>query len=148
MSSVPPAGVSPASAFVVAEYPPQLPPLAILADSIDAITGDYASLLNGRGLADAMMIDAMRIHRGTGAAVRDVGNRFRELTHIDATVAVLVDGMAREAAVPAAEAGVARLVRVVTAPNEQDPSQLDTFLEYRDLLAPAGAPTRRLVFPR
>ena len=146
--SVPPAGTSPASAYDVVDYPEQLPPEAILADAIDPITGDYSSLITGDGLADAMMIEAILIQRGTGAAARDVGNRFRELTHIEPAVSVLVESMAREAVLPAEEAGVVRLVRVASEPNLDDPAQLDTFLEYRDLLAPADAPVRRLVFSR
>lgn len=146
--SVPPAGISPASAFVITDYPVQLPPAAILADAIDPATGDFASLVEGRGLADAMLIEALRIERGTGAAVRDVGHRFREITHVDGTGLQVIESMAREAAAPAERAGVARVIRVSVEVNAGDPAQLDTFLEYRDLLAPPDAPTRRLVFRR
>jgi hypothetical protein len=148
MPSVPPAGTSPASAFTVLEYPAQLPPAAILADAIDPATGELESVFRGRGLADAMMIEAMRIHRGSGAAVRDVGNRFHEVRYVDGTTGEVMASLAREAARPAEEAGVAKFLRVASEPDPDDPSQLNTFIEYRDLLAPADAPTRRLVFRR
>jgi hypothetical protein len=39
-----------------------------------------------------------------------------------------------------------RVVSVKSEPDESDPSQLNTLIEYRDLLAPKAEPTRRLVF--
>jgi hypothetical protein len=148
MPSIPPAGITPASAFVVASYPPQEPPTAILADRINPLTGEFESLLEGRGLADAMLIQALRVQRGTGAAVRDVGNRFREITHIDGRGLEVITSMVREAAGHAERAGVVRVVRVTVEPDASDPSELNAAVEYKDLLAPADAPTRRLVFSR
>jgi hypothetical protein len=148
MPSVPPAGTSPASAFELVHHPRPLPPPAILADAIDAKTGEYETLMSGRGLADAFVIEAIRIQRGTGAAVRDEGNRYRELTHVDGDGPEVVDSMTRQALEAAEEAGVVRLVQVTVEPDASDPSQLNNLLEYRDLLAPPDEPTRRLVFSR
>jgi hypothetical protein len=148
MPSIPPAGITPASAFVEATYPPQEPPAAILADRINPLTGEFESLLEGSSLADSMLIQALRVQRGSGAAVRDVGNRFREVSHIDGLGLEVITSMAREAAAHAERAGVVRVVRVTIEPDESDPSQLNTMVEYKDLLAPTDAPTRRLVFSR
>lgn len=148
MPSIPPGGTSPAAAFDVQAFAVQIAPAAILADSIDPITGDYTSLVQGRPLADAYAIEALRVQRGTGAAVRDQGNRYRELTHVDDEAIELVESMTREAFADAEQAGVARLVRVVAEADESDPAQINTYLEFRDLLAPADAPVRRLVFGR
>jgi hypothetical protein len=142
MPSVPSAGTSPASAYELQDYTPQLPPPAILADLIDPLTGEYASLLTSANLADAMVIEAVRIERGSGAAVRDLGNRFAEITHVDGSGPEVVESMARQALDPAREAGVVELVRVTVTPNADDPSELDTVLEYRDLLAARDAENR------
>lgn len=148
MPSIPPAGSGPAAAFDVQAFPVQLEPPAILADRIDPMTGDFASLLHGRPLADAFAIEALLVQRGTGAAVMDTGNRFRELSHVDDDAVELVESMTREAFTDAERAGVARLVGVSVTVDETDPAQLNTMLEYRDLLAPADEPVRRLVFRR
>lgn len=147
MPSVPPAGTSPASAYEIPTYA-VLPPPAILADLIDPLTGDYASLTRSANLADAFIIEAVRLERGSGAAARDLGHRFREITHVDGNGPEVVESMARQALEPAREAGVAQLVRVTVAPSAEDPSELDTLLEYRDLLAPRDAETRSLVLQR
>ncbi len=148
MPSIPPAGSGPASAFDVQAFAVQLEPPAILADRIDPITGDFASLLEGRPLADAFAIEALLVQRGTGAAVMETGNRYRELSHVEDDSLELVQSMTREAFTDAERAGVARLVGVEVTVDETDPAQLNTYLEYRDLLAPTEAATRRLVFPR
>ncbi len=124
----------------------QEPPPAILADLIDPYTGDFLSLLEGRGLADAFAIEALRVQRATGGAVRDVGNRYRQVSHVDESNALVVESMTREAFQAGEEAGLLRVVAVTVEPDASDPAQLNTVVEYRDLLAPAAAPTRRLVF--
>jgi hypothetical protein len=148
MPSVPPAGTSPASAYELTAYAPQVPPPAILADKIDPLTGEFASLTLSDNLADAFLIDAVRIERGSGAAARDLGNRFREITHVDGSGPQVVESMARQALEPAREAGVVQLVRVTVTPNAEDPAELDTLIEYRDLLAPADADTRSFTLQR
>ncbi len=148
MSSIPGAGTSPASAFEIVDYVEPLPPPAILADKIDPFTGEFESLTEGRGLADAFAIEAFRIQRGTGAAARDLGNRFRALTHVDDAGPQLIESMAREAFREGEIAGVLRLERVQAEADESDSSQQNVSIEYRDLLVSRDAPKRRLVFSR
>lgn len=145
MPAIPPASTSPASAYDIEGFTPAVAPPAILADLIDPLTGDFASLTRGAGLADAFALEAIRIQRGTGAAVPDLGNRFREITHVEQNATELVESMAREAFADGEAAGVVELVAVSVEPNADDPAQLDTVVEYRDRLAPADAPTRRLL---
>jgi len=148
MPTAPPAGLSPASDPVVDDLGTQAPPPAILADRINPVTGDFESLFRGRPLADAFAIEALRVQRGTGAAVRDLGNRFRELTHVEDDAPELIESMTAEAFAAAEQAGVARLMQVVVAADPVDPAQLETRIEYRALLEPGEAALRRLVFPR
>ena len=144
----PPAGLSPASDPVIDDLAVQEPPPAILADRINPVTGDFESLFLGRPLADACAIEALRGQRGTGAAVRDLGNRFRELTHVEDDAPELIESMTLEAFAAAEQAGVARLAQVLVSVDPVDPSQLETTVEYRALLEPRETAVRRLVFPR
>ncbi len=105
-----------------------------------------AALVVGRGLADAFAIEALRVQRGTGAAVRDLGNRYREVTHVEDDSPEIIESMTAEAFEAAESAGVARLVAVTAEKDAGDPSQISTTIEYRDLLAPPGSAPRRLVF--
>jgi hypothetical protein len=148
MPSSPPAGTSPASAYDIQGIAEAEPPPAILADAIDPYTGEYTSLISGLGLADAFVIEAIRVQRGTGAAVRDTGNRYREMDTVDEGAAELADSLTREALAPAVEAGVLAIVDVAAEPDASDGSQLNVTIEYRDLLAPRAQPVRRLVFSR
>lgn len=125
---------------------PARAPVAMLAPRINPLTGDFESLFRGRPLADAFAIEAIRVQRGTGAAVRGLGNRYREITHVEDDSPEIIESMTFEAFEAAEAAGVARLVSVTAQVDDGDPSQLSTVIEYRDLLAPQGAPTRRLVF--
>jgi hypothetical protein len=148
MPSLPPASTSPASAFELTEIIEQKAPPLILADMIDPVTGDFASLTRGRPLADAFAIEALRVQRGTGAAVRDTGNRYRELRNVESNAVEVIDSMTREAFEDAARAGVAELVEVSVEVDADDPAQVNTVIEYRDLLAPRDRQTRRLIFRR
>jgi hypothetical protein len=79
---IPPAGVTAASFFVpFAVVDPALPP-AILADKLTA-TGDLASFFVGGDPIDEAIAFQLRIVRGTGAAVVDDGQRFRDIKKND-----------------------------------------------------------------
>ena len=148
MPSLPPASTSPASAFELVDIAEQRAPPLILADAIDPVSGDYSSLTRSANLADAFALEALRVQRGTGAAVRDTGHRFREITHVESNAAEVVLSMTQQAFEDAERAGVASLVDVTIEADEADGSQLNTVIEYRDLLAPRDGPTRRLIFSR
>jgi|SRR5690349_10952505 len=149
MPAIPPASTSPASAYDLEGFAEQLRPPAILADLIDPVTGDFRSLLRGAPLADAFAVEALRVQRGTGAAVRDTGNRFREITHVEPSAAEVVESMTREAFADAERAGVAQLETVTIDVDAGDPSQLNATITWRDLLAPPGEDSlRRLTLTR
>jgi hypothetical protein len=145
-ASVPPAGSTPASAYSLTVTQPQEPPPAILADPI-GIDGEWTDLLTSASIADGMAREAMAIERATGAAVRDLGQRFRFLSHVDDQSDEVLETMAREAFRPAVEAGVLSLERVYSEVDPSDGTQLNAVVEYRDLLAPPSAASRRIEFP-
>ena len=146
--SAPPASTSPASAYELAEIIARKAPPVILADKIDPVTGEFESLVEGRGLADAFAIEAIRVQRGTGASVRDTGNRFRRLRHIESNAPELIESMVREAFADGERAGVVQLVNVTVERDADDSAQVNTVIEYRDLLAPRDDQMRRLIFTR
>ena len=146
MPVLPPGGLTPASAYDIEGQAVQELPAVILAPVIDPVTGDFGSIFRSARLADAFAIEALRVQRGSGASVRDLGNRYAEITHVEDGIAELVESMTFEAFRDAEQAGVAQLVAVTVGPDPVDPSQTATVVEFRDLLAPPGSPTRRLVF--
>jgi hypothetical protein len=144
---IPPAGTSPASAYEIAAINERKAAPLILADMIDPVTGDFASLTRGRPLADAFAIEALRVQRESGASVMDVGNRFHEVRHIESNASETIDSMVREAFADGERAGVLEVV-AVTVERDEDSAQVNASVEYRDLLANRNAPTRRLLLPR
>lgn len=74
---IPPAGVSPASFFVpgVAFVSPEQPP-ALLADDIDPKTGELATLFTAPHPVHAAIQFAVRVRKGSGAAVQDIGHLY------------------------------------------------------------------------
>ena len=78
--------------------PAQLaPPSPLLAEQIDPETGDYISLFDGVDPIEAQVLNALRIRRGSGASVMDVGNRFHLIRKIDETIGKQIDSLTREA---------------------------------------------------
>jgi phage gp46-like protein len=128
MPSIPPAGYSPASAYSLIGHAEQQSPVPILADMIDAKTGDYLSI------------------EDSGAAVLGFGHRFRELRQLSSDAPVLAESLAREALQPAIDAGVVQFEKLAASANTEDGTQLDTDIEYLDLLAPREDALQRLTF--
>lgn len=146
MSSIPPAGVTPASAFSLTEHAVSEPPPAILADLIDPATGEFRSIVDSATIADGLVVHLLRTQRGSGAAVLEFGQRFRELTHVTSESPELVESMAREALRPATDAGVVAFRQVEAEADPEDGTQLNTGIEYTDLLAPRSDADRTFTF--
>lgn len=146
MPSIPPAGYSPASAFELVGHAVAQNPVPILADAIDPKTGEYTSIEDSATIADGLVVTLLRTQRGSGAAVLEFGQRFREVRHVDDESAVLAESLAREALQPALDAGVVDFRQLSGAANESDPTQVDVAIDYLDLLAPADERAQRLTF--
>jgi hypothetical protein len=146
VSNIPPAGVTPASAFSLQQHAVSEPPPAILADQIDPATGEYLSIVDSATIADGLVVHLLRTQRGSGAAVLSFGQRFRELTHVTTDSPELVESMAREALQPAADSGVVRFDQVEAEVEPADGSQLNTGIQYTDLLAPRRDAERTFTF--
>ncbi len=79
---VPPAGTSPVGAFLLEEHTGPGSPPAMLADPVDPKTGEYLSISRSFDPTDGAVLTALSIERGSGSAVQNVGQRFRDATHI------------------------------------------------------------------
>lgn len=146
MSNIPPAGVTPASAFALEQHAVSEPPVPILADAIDPATGDYTSIVDSATIADGLVVHLLRTHRGTGAAVLTTGQRFRELTHVTEGSPELVESMVREALRPATDAGVVAFRQLEAEVEPGDGSQVNAGIQYLDLLAPRRDAERTFTF--
>jgi hypothetical protein len=145
--SIPGAGVTPAASFELAGLEPQRPPPAILADLIDPVSGEYASLTRGASIADGMVTHLLSVQRGTGAAVRDIGHRLREITNVENQAGDLVKSFVRQALKPATDSGTIQIRTISATVNPDDGTQVDLFIDYVDALTPQPDPTtRRLTF--
>lgn len=71
-------------------------PAAIIADDIDATTGEVNSLLSSVDPVDSAVINIARTERASGAAVLDVGHRFRSITKNNEQAPRLAEAYARE----------------------------------------------------
>lgn len=146
MPSIPPAGFSPASAFELVGQAAQQNPVPILADMIDPNTGDYESVEDSATIADGLVVQLLRVQRDSGAAVLKFGQRFREIRNVTGDAPELADSLAREALQPALDAGIVAFEQLSSGVNPDDPTQVDTDVEYLDLLAPKKDAQQKLTF--
>lgn len=146
MPSIPPAGYSPASAYELVGHAVAQAPVPILADAIDAKTGEYTSIEDSATIADGLVVTLLRTERDTGAAVIGFGQRFREIRHVDDESVVLAESLTREALKPASDAGVVEFARIAGQVNPDDPTQVDAVVDYLDMLAPENKRDQRQTF--
>lgn len=146
MPSIPPAGVSPASAFELVGHAMQQQPVPILADDIDPNTGEFRAIDRSATIADGLVVTLMRTQRGSGAAVLQFGQRFRELRNVESNTAEVAESMAREALQPARDAGIVEFQELSASVNAEDPTQVDTTIDYLDLLVPRAKGERKQTF--
>ena len=145
--SAPPPASTPASAFTEQVAAEQQVAPAILADKIDPDTGDFLSIVEGWGIVDGAVIHAMRVERGTGASVRETGNRFKTVRHVEEQNAELLESLAEEALRPLIDQGMARLDGFAAETEEGDGTQQNTELQYVDLVT-AKPNKRSFTVPR
>lgn len=113
---------------------------------IDPKTGEFASLIRGRTVADGIVQHLTTVQRGSGAAVRRFGQRFRDVTHNDDASQDTLASLVVEALQPAVDSGTIRFERIVVEPDAQDPTQAQLTVEYVDLLSNNKNANRRKTF--
>jgi len=118
-------GAAAGTDFVTAESPPTL-----LADDIDATTGELNSLIEGIEPEDSAVIQIMRTKRGSGAAVLDIGHRFHLIEKNDDRAPDLAKAYAREAFADLVNGGFIELHDIDTSQFGQIGDGLGIFLSY------------------
>lgn len=144
--SIPAAGITPAASFELAGFAPQKAAPAILADLVDPVTGDFASLTRSAGIADGMVQFLTSVQRGSGACVRSFGQRFREVTHNDERASETLQSFVVEALQPAVDSGTVRFERISSVPDSEDATQVNNVVEFVDLLADQKNANQRKTF--
>lgn len=119
---IPPAGVSPASAFEATEAPKRPKPAGFLADPIDFEDGELLSLEHGIDPTDAWVITQLRTVRASGSAVDSVGRDFSDVTHTTERHANI---LRQEVLIALAPAIDSKAISNVTVTPETDESSLE-----------------------
>ncbi len=76
-------GATPLGAYDLRPDPRRLRPVPILAEWVDPDTGDITMLNQTRTPVDGAIIEGLRVDRGSGSAVMDVGQTLRKVRHTD-----------------------------------------------------------------
>lgn len=106
-------------------------PPPILADYVDPNTGRITKLLTSRSPVDGAIIEGLRVERGSGAAVVDVGQSLREIRHTDDASLGEVFGRAQDGVRELERLGLARLQSVKTTLVEPDTVEVEaTILDF------------------
>lgn len=79
---LPPAGISPAVTWQPPTFAEPASPPALLADAIDPLTGEIASLTKRIHPVDAAIAEQFRLRRGTGSAVTEQGSDWHRIRHV------------------------------------------------------------------
>jgi len=94
---IPPAGLTPAGAFVAQTFDDPRRPPGILADAIDYRTGEYMSILKGMDPIDEQVLIALTRKRASGIAVMEDGQLFHEIEKVDDSTATRLAGEVQRA---------------------------------------------------
>ena len=128
-----PAGAVPLGSFQ--EFPASRArsPIPILADYIDEVSGDISRLDEGRTPIDGACIEVLRVERGSGPAVREVGHTLREVRHTDPSSLAELKGRLRDGFRRMEKAGLVKVesIEVKTLENAADSVEMSG--EIKDL---------------
>jgi hypothetical protein len=142
---IPPGG-TPAGAFVSAAVVGSGRPPGILADAVDATTGEITSLFVGHHPVDAAFVHQCAVRAESGAAVSG-GQRFDEIRkNVDDTDKRLAFE-ARRIADPLVRRGFLELVELDTNTTDSVTGELldqgNVFIQFRNRLTNEKLPVRR-----
>jgi len=108
---------------------PASPP-SILADDIDATTGEPNSLMTSIAPEDSMVIQIMRTRRGSGAAVLDIGHRYHLIEKNDERAPAAAEAYTREAFADMTRDGLIEINDIDTEQFGQVNDGLGVFMTY------------------
>lgn len=126
---IPPAGISPASAFYPRVFNPLGLPAAFLADDTSN-NGELVSITSGRDAVDDAVVTAIRAAYGSGTALGTTGNRFATIEKIDDTTASALKFLVEDALKTLVRN---RDIEIVSVTSETQDYMGGFYLEYRNL---------------
>jgi hypothetical protein len=126
---IPPAGLTPAGAFVPQTFDDPKRPPGILADAIDYRTGEYMSILKGMDPIDEQVLIALTRKRGSGIAVMNDGQSFHEIEKVDDSTANRLAGEVARACGRLVESRDIRL-KTVQPVVDQNNDYADVVVEF------------------
>jgi hypothetical protein len=103
---------------------------AMLADPIDPQTGEYLAIDQGFDPTDAHLLHVLTVNRGSGSAVHDVGQKFRDQELIDGGLETFFREEVRFAVRDLTERGDVEQLSTSAAPNAADRTQADVEVGY------------------
>lgn len=130
---IPPAGTSAASLFTPVSYADPADPPVLLADDIDPATGELASLFTRIHPVDAMVVEAFRFERGSGAAVQNDGQRFLDIKKVGPSTARQMEDEARRVLQPLVDRQDVRIDTIKAEAGVEASDLGALFLEYTNL---------------
>jgi len=113
--------------------PGEVRPAVFAAERIDPATGELASVTSGTHPVIAAVVTAARTERGSGAAVRETGQRFRDVRKLGPAGAELLRGESRRMFAPLVAQHLVRVLNVDVRVDEHDQSASVT-TTWRNLL--------------
>jgi len=132
MPVIPVAGFSPAGLFVAQTFAVPGAPPGILAAAIDPVTHEYQSISRGMDPIDSQVIVALTRVKGSGAAVTNDGQTFRDVKYTDETAQALIDSLTRTALKRLTDRGDIAIVKIATSADPATDYGW-TFVQYRNL---------------
>lgn len=139
---IPPAGISAASGFTPATFADPASPPALLADYIDPATGELLSLFTYVHPVDAMVVEAFRLERGTGAAIQNDGHAFSAIKKVTEATPRQLEDEARRILKPLVDRGDIKIGTLQTEVGIDATDLGAVFIEYTNLHTGKGQPVR------
>lgn len=130
---IPPAGVVPLGSFQEFPASREVKPIPILADYTDPVTGDITRLTESRTPVDGAVIEVLRVERGSGPAVREVGHTMRQVRHTDDSSLNELRGRLQEGLRRMERAGLVALQGTGVKRTDGHPDSVEMTGEIKDL---------------
>ena len=128
---IPPAGLTSLSNFAPVQAVGPAHPPSIIADDINATTGELNSIFRGIHPVDGAVITAMRTERASGASVGEVGNEYFKIKKLGPDT----DSKLRDATTRALSLLTSRKdIQIITLETETDDADARgaVFVQYRN----------------
>jgi hypothetical protein len=116
-------------------------PAQYLAEPIDVATGELLSIVDGLHPVDAIVVEQVRVRRGSGAAVTDQGQAFDRIQYNDRSAAAALTFEAHAIFDPLVAKGWVEIVSIETQAGEDQGDTARLRVTYKNLMLQNAEPT-------